>query len=811
MEIARGGKGRGFSWERVDGVLKVSDDSGFTFFEEASASGPALAAAEAEVRSHVLLAWWRFRKKLGPWRAPAGQAQTLPDGRLSFPDRHGEPLMEARESSVVPGTLEGEVRTAAGTPGWLRWRIRARPGERFLGFGERFNSVDQTGNRPFVWTEEGAYGLGERLSPLLEGVSWNPFPNGPTTAYKPIPFFISSSGYGLLLETWARVEYDVAATDPDVLEIVVWDNAFRWVLFYGPTPAEIIERMTERTGRATVPTPWTFAPWNDAVGGSFEVRRVAEKLRSEKIPTTALWSEDWQGGYWLPPWRKRTSFYFIFPFRYEVDRRLYPDAEAVASELHDDGFRWLSYFFPYILKRSPEYREAEERGFLLRNGKGGVQTVFVLWHPYGHIDLTNSDAREWYMEKMKRNLDLGFDGWMADFSEYVPPGSVACSGEPGLLHHNRFPLLWQQMNRELLDRERPDGDYVFFCRSAATGSQAQAPVFWSGDSNTDFERYDGLPSNLPAVLSAGLSGLPFWAADIGGYVVATRGRDKELFFRWTEFAALLSVMRTHHGTKPGRCWAFDSDDETLAMFARYTRLHTALFPYIYGLASEAALTGLPAVRHLILHYPADPESWGVEDEFLLGDRLLVAPVIERSARSRSVYFPPGSWVDYWTGRRYGGGRRAAVRSPLDHLPLFVKEPSIVPTLDLAVDTLAPVPEEAGLIGYEQALGTVRLTLYGEGEDRVILWDGTEVHMWRAPEADAGAMRGAVARLHEGELLERTPDDALQPEGARSAPLFRMSVRGDLVDATVTGGGGVRLGGATYASDAARERITFEWR
>jgi sulfoquinovosidase len=797
---------------RDGGLLSVAGPAGDPLLVDAPvAPGGALAAASVRLSWRLAGGWWRFRHKDAEWKWARTAGGAAPGGRSTLEDESGCPLVLVSESPTGPDVVEGEVRAEA-RGDWLRWRVQARPGERFLGFGERFNGVDQTGNRLYVWTEEGAWGLGERLGRWLEGVSWNPFPNGPTTAYKPMPFFISSRGYGLLLDTNARVEYDVAASDPGVVDITVWADSFRWVLFYGPEPARILELFTGRTGRAGVPAPWVFAPWNDAIYGSESVRAVARKLREEKIPTTALWTEDWQGGYWLPPIGKSAG-YMIFPIRYEIDRTLYPDAEDVADELHRDGFRWLSYFFPYLLERSKEYREARDKGYMLRDADGGVSRVYILWHRYGHLDLTNPEARDWYMGLVEKNVRAGFDGYMADFGEYVPPGAVAADGQTGLGSlHNRTPLLWQQMHREFWDRLRPDGDYVFFCRSAAVGSQAYAPVLWSGDSNTDFERYDGLPSNLPAALSAGLCGLPVWAADIGGYMShTTRRRDKELYFRWTEFAALLPVMRTHHGTHPRKSWTWDSDAETLRMFKDYTRLHTALFPYLYRLAQEAADTGLPAVRHLVLHFSDDPECWRVEDQFLLGDRLLVAPVIERNARGRQVYFPEGVWIDYWTGEPVRGRGRHHAAAPLGLIPLYVRSGRLLPTLDAAVDTLAPVSADSGLLGFADAQSTLRVTLYGSGADEVVLPDGTAVSMWRSEEADGADMAQARPRFTRGNALAVPADDELQPGRLRTHPSARVSASGGPAEVILEKRSGERLAGASVRGGPRRSSFTFEWR
>ena len=727
--------------------------------------------------------------------------------------RHGAKQIFTHEVSLIsPHLAKGSLRLRPNYPAnRVKWRIRAQPDEKFLGFGERFNAVDQTGNKLKVWTEEGAVGLGEKWGRWLKGLPINPFPHGPTTAYKPMPFFISSRGYGLWLDTFARVEYDVASSRLDMVEAEIWDRSFDWYLIYGPEPSEIVERFTELTGRCQVPKPWTFIPWNDAVTGEKEVLKVANTLRKEKIPSSVIWSEDWQGGKWMLPGILRNySSYVIFPFLYRLDRKLYPNAEKVAEELHKMGYRWLSYFFPYILRGNPTYREAKKKGYLLKNHWGHPACISILLISYGQIDLTNPEAREWYMKLLEDNLEIGFDGWMADFGEYTPPGTIAFDGEPGIIHHNRFPLLWQELNREVLERARPDGDYMFFCRSAAVGSQKYVPVFWSGDSNTDFEESDGMPSNLPAVLSAGICGLSIWAADLGGYMcITTRGRDKEVFFRWTELCALLSVMRTHHGTAPSRCWQFDHDRKTLDFYKIYARLHAALFPYIYTLVHEAAGTGMPVVRHLILHYPYDKRSWSIEDQFLLGDRLLVAPVIKRGARSRRVYFPPGKWVDYWTGDLVEGPRTLEVEAPLEMIPIYVKSGTVIPTYDRYFDTLANQIPGSTFIGPEAAHSRLRITLYGEGADRYRLWDRTEVEMSR----DKGISPEAFSRLSPINPTNAEPiKDDLQPESwrngaftSRTIPWNQDKTEIDLRD------GDKSLASGCSRRGPSRELITFCWR
>jgi alpha-glucosidase len=287
------------------------------------------------------------------------------------------------------------------------------------------------------------------------------------------------------------------------------------------------------------------------------------------------------------------------------------------------------------------------------------------------------------------------------------------------------------MNREFFDKARPDGDYVFFIRGGYTGVQKYAPVMWTGDSNTNWERLDGLPSVIPAVASVGISGFPITATDIAGYTcLTTSSADKELFIRWAQLGAMLPVMRNHRGYEPCENWPFDGDAETLAAYKKSAVLHTALFPYIYTLVYDAAVLGWPVVRHLALHYPDDTEAAGEQYQFLLGDRILVAPVIRKKAREREVYFPPGEWLDFYTGERFVGPGRKTVPGPLDHIPLFVKAGTIVPTFDSVIDTLVKEDRD-DLNGWDDANKSMKIVFYGDGADEFMLWDGTRIRCEKA--------------------------------------------------------------------------------
>ena len=644
--------------------------------------------------SSILNTWVRFKRTFGAERS-----------------LHIPPL-----EFVSDGVYRVKLRNKNHPHRHLTLRLPAATRECFVGFGERFGGVNQRGKILEVWTEEGAIGFGEWLSKVLTVLQakFNPFPKGPTTAYKPMPWFVSSRGYGVYLDTTYPVFFDVAATDSEVLRADIATNEVDVYLFTGATPKAIVERFVHHLGKPKPLPPWVVGPWNDAVGGSAQVSHVATVLRREKIPSSAIWTEDWAGGDWSNVAMLSPGLYNINPVRRRTDRGLYPDLEALATRLHGDGFKFLGYYYPFIPDDDPDFNFAAANGYLLRNAHGSPLAFPFITGKCGQIDLTNPAAKAWYAAELRHGIALGFDGWMADFGEYTPIDSRTASGETGLQHHNAYPKLWAELNREVWEKARPDGDYVFISRSGAAGQQAASPVFWSGDSNTNMERWDGLPSNLSALLSAAWSGIPVWTTDLGGYMsLWTRGRDAETLARWTEFAAFLPVMRTHHGTHPKRSVQFDHSAATLEHYRIYARLHLALYPLLRILLDEATQHGTPVCRPLLFEFAHDDRCWEIDDAYMLGPDLLVAPVVERGATTRILYLPAGhEWIDLWTGEHHQGGQEVVVPAPLGQIPLFLRNGGYLILFDRYFDTLVPRRQVARpeTLAYEDGDASVSLLL-----------------------------------------------------------------------------------------------------
>jgi alpha-glucosidase len=261
---------------------------------------------------------------------------------------------------------------------------------------------------------------------------------------------------------------------------------------------------------------------------------------------------------------------------------------------------------------------------------------------------------------------------MADFGEWAPLDATYASGADPRAEHNLFPLRWHSAWRALFDELRPDGDYAVFARSGFTGVQAFAQIYWVGDQEADWSPHDGLPTVATAMMSLGFAGIPFVTHDVAGF--SGGPSTKELYRRWTELGAFSPILRTHDGNKKDANWSWDDDDETTAHFARMSVIHQRLVPELVALAQESGNTGAPLVRHLVLAYPDDRRSRTTHDEYLLGDKLLVAPVTSEGATSRKVYFPPGSaWFHVFTGARFEGGSESDVDAPIGTPAVFAKD------------------------------------------------------------------------------------------------------------------------------------------
>ena len=477
------------------------------------------------------------------------------------------------------------------------------------------------------------------------------------------------------------MDVDLCTSDEDIAWIEVISGApVQWRVFHGPTGLDVIRQLGDLVGRPTQPPPWAYNLWMAAQGGRDAVESERAQLEAAGVPTAAFWVQDWGG--------IRMNFDGGFGVQYiwQADEALYPSFASMVSAFHAAGYKFLAYVNPFIVypdsvaaeddptRFAGRFNPMQEMGLLLKNRMGETyRDIIVPNIPQAdaHPDFSNPGTLDFIADSLKdvvRTYDV--DGWMADFGEWVPVDSAPQDGSNPIERRNTFPIDWHRASREALEGVRPDGDWVSFARSGFTGVQRVAQIHWVGDQQTSWGELDGLPTVVPAMLNLGLAGQPFVTHDIAGFARGDGPSTKELFERWTELGAFTPIMRTHDGADKVNNWRWNTDAETTAHFRRFAFVHCALMNDFMMLAAEAETSGAPILRHLMLVFPDDRETWNISDQFMIGDSLLVAPVTEKGATSRSVYFPEGTWYDVWTGDAFEGGQRRTVAAPIGSPPVF---------------------------------------------------------------------------------------------------------------------------------------------
>ncbi len=601
------------------------------------------------------------------------RVRSLP-GALILKAEDGEGGRLGTLSLSSSGEAALRVDFSPSNPGANRLQFAAACDEddHFLGLGAHAQDVDHVGEAFGLWVSEPGVGKSFDDHPIDD---WFVRGTRHDSSY-PVPFLLRPHRpMGLVAETTARVEVDLCATDKETFSMTLWEpGEARFVLLAGETPLDLLEAKSARYGRIDLPPPWVFAPWNDAVRGAARVEEVANTLREAGAPASVIWTEDFKGG-------EDSAIGYHLSGEWSIDESLYPDASGLAQVLEDDGFQWLAYFSPFVYEEASVWESAVEADILVTDKDGEPYRVpSPVLKETGQVDLSTSRGRDWAQGWMEMALEIGFDGWMADFAEWLPPDAVLASGSDPMLTHNAYPGWWQQTHKELLFGT----DTVFFSRSGWLGTEGLAPVVWAGDQRTSFDLDDGFPTVVAMGLGLAASGVPIFAHDIAGYSGHGNGpTDKELWLRWASLGAFSPIMRTHHGAEDMENWQFDSDEETLQIWVRLAADHTALFPYLYGLAAQAAERGHPILRPTGFHF--EGEDWGRSDAWMLGPSLLIAPVQEAGVAGRDVVLPQGpGWFDW---RSLQSVETGWFDAPLDQVPVFAASNSIVPLLSTIPDTL----------------------------------------------------------------------------------------------------------------------------
>jgi alpha-glucosidase len=548
---------------------------------------------------------------------------------------------------------------------WIR--VSAEEGEHVWGGGEQMSYFDMRGRRFPLWTSEPGVGRDKSTEITFKadvtgksgGDYWN-------TNY-PQPTYLSSRRYALHVETTAYSAFDFRRDS--FHEIEIWAVPERLELTARPTYIALVEAMAERFGRQPPLPEWVYG--GAIIGlkdGANSFERL-ERIVAAGTKVSGLWCEDWVG-------LRHTSFGARLFWDWKANDDRYPALRQRIAELEGRGIRFLGYVNPYLAVDGSLFSEAEAAGYFATDENGNTALVDFGEFDCGVVDFTNPDAAAWFAERVigQNMIDYGLSGWMADFGEYLPIDVNLANGVDAKIMHNAWPTLWAEVNARAVESRGKTGEILFFMRAGFAGVQRHCPLLWAGDQSVDFTRHDGLVTVISGALSSGLLGNAYHHSDIGGYTsLFGNVRTAELVMRWAEMGAFTPVMRTHEGNRPRDNLQIDQDPEVLAHFARMTQVYVHLVPYLKALVAEASTQGLPVQRPLFLHFEDDARTYAIQDAYLYGADLLVAPVSQAGKTEWSTYLPAGvDWIHVWTNETFSGGRDVTVPAPFGQPPAFYR-------------------------------------------------------------------------------------------------------------------------------------------
>lgn len=561
---------------------------------------------------------------------------------------------------------------------WLH--VCADADEHCYGCGEQMSYLDLRGRHFPLWSSEPGVGRDKTTyitwrSDVENGGAGGDYYN---TNY-PQPTYVSSKRYYLHVDSTAYADFDFR--NPDFHELQVWEVPAFVRIEAADSFEHLLEKETAFFGRQPALPDWVYNGLIiGAQGGTERSFGILDKSLEHGIKVSGIWCQDWCG-------KRVTSFGKRLQWDWHFHKEMYPELPQRIQELHARGIKFLGYVNPYLVKDGELYAEGKKKGVFATRADGSDYLVDFGEFDCGVVDFTNPEAYQWFKDEVikKHTLEIGIDGWMADFGEYLPTDDLVLhNGQSPMKAHNAWPVLWAKCNYDAVQESGKLGEVVYFMRAGGAGSQKYCTLLWAGDQSVDFSRHDGLITVVCAALSSGMMGCGLNHCDIGGYTsLFDNCRTKEIFLRWAELAAFMPVMRTHEGNRPDTNFQYYDDVDCMERLARLVDVYTMLAPYTKALVQENADLGHPVMRPLFYHYQEDPRSYTEQFEYLLGPDVLVAPVWKENQTQWKVYLPSDGWMHLWTGAEYARGEHM-VEAPLGSPPVFCKKDSSYAPLFAAI-------------------------------------------------------------------------------------------------------------------------------
>lgn len=593
------------------------------------------------------------------------------DGSWQLKDRNGWPLFHAQP--LPSPRLTGAARI----------ELRLEPREAIFGLGETSGTFNRRGTLREFWNSD-VLGHAPCIHPHLRQL------------YASIPFALSlrdGRAAGLFWDFPGRQLWDLGSTRRELWTLQASTEHIDLYLFGGPSPRKVVERLTELTGRHWLLPRWALGYHQSRYSYTrgAELESVARQFRRRHLPCDALYCDiHHQDGH------------RVFTFG-----KSFPRPASLLSRLQRQGFRVVAIANPGV-KNDPHFgvlRRGLRRHAFVKAPNGRQDFIGRVWPGDSRFpDFTRADVRDWWATEQRRLLRQGIAGIWNDMNEPAVFDRPDKTLDPRCRHHtdsgprrheqihNVYGQLMAQAShqgmllprKDAADPTRQPRPFVI-SRAGYAGIQRHS-ILWTGDNSSAWSHLDDA---LQMLLNLGLSGVGFCGADVGGFLENCSG---ELFVRWLQMATFTPFLRNHSniGTARQEPWEFGPEIEALAR--RYLNFRYQLLPYLYGRLDEMARDGTPMMRPLLWHYPNDPTAVACNDQFLLGDAMLVAPVLRQGATARSVYLPRGEWFDFWTGQRFDGGGHWVAHAPLDVIPIYLRAGALLPLAPLRTHIGPKEPE-----------------------------------------------------------------------------------------------------------------------
>lgn len=565
---------------------------------------------------------------------------------------------------------------------YIREQLTLSVGENIYGFGEKFTTFVKNGQTVETWNSDGG--------------------TCSEQSYKCIPFYISSRGYGVFVNSSDKISYEVASDTVSKVSITVPGEKLEYFMIGGENLHEVLSNYTTLTGKPALPPAYTFGLW---LTTSFTTKYDEETVTSfidgmaeRDIPLQVFHFDCF--------WMKEYEW-----CNFEWDTRQFPDPPAMLKRLKDRGLEICVWINPYIAQRSKLFDEGAKNGYFIKNLDGSVFQC-DMWQPgMAVVDFTNPAAREWYKGKLRALCEMGVDAFKTDFGERIPTKDIVYyDGSDPYKMHNYYTYLYNKTVFEVLEEYYGKDKACLFARSATVGGQ-KFPVHWGGDC---FSNYESMWETLRGGLSLCLSGFGFFSHDISGF--EAQGTP-DLYKRWCAFGLMSTHSRLHGNSSYRVPWNFD--EESCDVLRHFTKLKGKLMPYLWTQAINTHTSGVPMMRAMVVDYSDDPACSALDRQYMLGDSLLCAPVFNEEGIAQ-YYVPAGKWTDIQTGEVFEGEKWYTTKHDYFSMPLLAKPNSIIAYGDFKRGFTYDYAENADIVIYQLEDGRTAETKIYDSESKEVL-------------------------------------------------------------------------------------------